>query len=363
MSLHGAAKGVEGLLHSLGSSLEVFSEPGALHRAMSNGKLSLLSLVGEFERTRDESYEKRRFSVTTTQSCLLEFNKQFNSISDILEKLVMKIEGMSLTFEKFHNSCDLEIDDQTAAERADLSVIEKCFHEMNFSNQKLRLSLQDFRTCAETCTQLTKSAISQLEDTYTLSFREVDNALTDFDRQRRRVQVKEQEYSKSLSQTGSNANPSTQFAEFSYIRESDALQAIGSKYLDSLRRAMDNTKFALEQSSMTGWASCNVFFGQLAHLFSELSVSGKHTAASLLGIKNSQKVSRELTEEKRKALQRPPAALHSDPSLHGVGALSNTSATTTPLPITVSYNLSHHATDAPARISASQSVNLDDLFQ
>ena len=59
MSLQGTSRSIEDLLYSLVTSLERFKGVNGLQRLVTTGKLSLLSLFGEFERTRDEVYENR----------------------------------------------------------------------------------------------------------------------------------------------------------------------------------------------------------------------------------------------------------------------------------------------------------------
>ena len=309
MSLQGTSRSIEDLLYSLVTSLERFKGVNGLQRLVTTGKLSLLSLFGEFERTRDEVYEKRSAAVNNTRRCLIQIAYEFDGITGTVRKLMHEMDHLLNTLQNFHRTCDLELDDRSTAEDSDARQLLQDFEQIQEKNNKLRKSLNDFCACTGTCADLTRSAVNQLEEVQTHTSCDVSAALTDFDRQRRRVQVRENEMTNAMNRASSRQDPAVQFAEFNYLKESEALEGHGKRYIDSLAAAMTATTFALEQSSMTGWASSNVFFVQLGLLFQEVAEGSKAIAANLLSIKNSQKVSRQLTDEKREFLQRQRAAM------------------------------------------------------
>ncbi|KPA80640.1 hypothetical protein ABB37_04828 [Leptomonas pyrrhocoris] len=308
MNMQSTSRGIEDLLYNLGSSLERFKGVNGLQRLVTTGKLSLLSLFGEFERTRDEVYEKRSAAVNETRRCLIQIADEFEGITGTAQKLVHKIDHLLNTLVCFHRACDMELDDRSTTDDSDAQQLLRDFAQMQEKNNKLKTSLNDFCTSTSTCADLTRSAVAQLGEMDTSTSYEVSVALTDFDRQRRRVQVRRNEFTNAMSSASSRQDPVVQFAEFNYLKESDALEGYGRRYIDSLAAAMTTTAFALEQSSMTGWASSNVFFVQLGLFFHDMTEGSRSVAVNLLSVKNAQKVSRQLTDEKRTLLQQQRTA-------------------------------------------------------
>ncbi|KPI84691.1 hypothetical protein ABL78_6260 [Leptomonas seymouri] len=390
MNLHSTSRGAEDLLYRLGNSLEKFKGVNGLQRLVTTGKLSLLSLFGEFERTRDEVYEKRSAAVNETRRCLTQIAEEFAGITGTAQTLVSKVDHFLSTLESFHRTCDMELDDHSTAEDSDAQQIIRDIVEMQERNTKLKTSLNDFCITTGTCADLTRSAVAQLEEVNTNTSCGVSIALTDFDRQRRRVQVKENEVISAMSCASSRQDPAVQFAEFSYLKESEALEGYGKRYIDALAAAMTATTFALEQSSMTGWASSNVFFVQLGLFFHELTEGSKAIAANLLSVKNAQKVSRRLTDEKRNILQQRTALGDNDAQGRGdpcsksadvalstmTAAPSATSTSSNASPYPAPMHIDVHGdfpatrarqqflpTSSPGSPAVSKSVDIDELFQ
>lgn len=367
MNLQQTTRGIQDLLYTLGTSLERFRGANGLQHLLTTGKLSLLSLFGVFERTRDEEYKKRSAAVNETRRCLLQFVDDFEGITESTENLVRKIDRLLGTLEQFHRCCDMEVDDRSNVGDSDAPPLGQYFRQIREASSRLKGFLDDFSASKITCVDVTRTAIREIEKVNADMSCNVAAALTDFDRQRRRLQMKENELMHAMSRATSGENPAVRYAELNYVKESEALESLGRKYIDSLGNAMTATHFALEQSSMTGWASSNVFFVQLGQLFSELSAIGKAIAANLLSIKNSQKVSHQLSEEKRRILreQRAAAAAAGVATsnvtylFNGGGGVSPgaSSPLATPSPAGLSARVSS-PTEGPGR----GSVNLDDLF-
>lgn len=383
MSLQNTSRSIEDLLYNLGSSLEKFKGVNGLQRLVTTGKLSLLSLFGEFERTKDEVYERRATAVNETRRCLIQIADEFDGISGTTQKLVSKLDHLFSTLEYFHSTCDMELDDRSTAVDADAQQLLRDLAEMHEKNNQFKKSLHDFCSATSTCADLTRSAVVQLEEVDTSTSYDVSVALTDFDRQRRRVQVKENEVTNAMSKASTRQDPAVQFAEFNYLKESEALEGYGKRYIDSLAAAMAATTFALEQSSMTGWASSNVFFVQLGLFLHEMMEGSKAVAANLLSVKNAQKVSRQLTAEKHHLMQQQRAAVGNSYA-SAVDALQGNPAGGAPPTAAASPRVcppssasvpeqtaaaarpaSHYQDPSPSPSSpaASKSVDLDDLFQ
>ncbi|KAG5497424.1 hypothetical protein JIQ42_03910 [Leishmania sp. Namibia] len=303
MNLHQTSRGIQELLYTLGISLERFKGTNGLQHLVTTSKLSLLSLLGVFERTKDETYQKRATAVSETRRCLLRLVDDFDQVAGSTERLVRKIDRLVGTLEQFHRCCDMEIDDRLSADDPGVRQLGQGFRQICEANSHLKGSLDEFSASRVTCTDLTRSVIVEIERVGAETSCDVAAALAAFDDQRRRVQMKENEVAHAMSRATSGEDPAVRFVEFNYAKELETLDSLGRKYIDSLGNAMTATHFALEQSSMTGWASSNIFFAQLGQLLSEISASGKAIAASLLSIKNAQKVSHQLTEEKQRILQ------------------------------------------------------------
>jgi hypothetical protein len=398
MNLQSASRGIEDLLYSLETSLERFKGVNGLQRLVTTGKLSLLSLFGEFERTRDEVYEKRTTAVNETRRCLIQIADEFDGITATTQKLGRKIDHLLTTLENFHRTCDLELDDRSTADDSDAQQLLRDFVQIQEKNNKLKTSLHDFCTSTSTCADLTRSAVAQLEEVYTNTSCDVSVALTEFDRQRRKVQVRESELTSAMSRASSRQDPAVQFAEFNYLKDSEALEGCGKRYIEALASAMAATTFALEQSSMTGWASSNVFFVQLGLFFHETTEGCRAIASSLLSVKNAQKISRKLTDEKRHLLEQQRGATRDaglqprenlfdemvDAAPPTVAVASHASPTPASSPShqtparVVAHNLfqpvrdEHRSASAPSQPAAlpsacppavSKAVDLDDLFQ
>ncbi|CAC9510167.1 conserved hypothetical protein [Leishmania infantum JPCM5] len=367
MNLQQTTRSVQDLLYTLGTSLERFRGANGLHHLVTTGKLSLLSLFGVFERTRDEEYEKRSAAVNETRRCLLQLVDDFEGITESTEKLARKIDGLLGTLEQFHRCCDMEVDGRANAGDSDAPQVGQYFRQIREASSQLKRFLGDFSASKTTCVDVTRTAIKEIEKVNADTSCNVAAALTDFDRQRRRLQMKENEMMHAMSRATSREDPAVRYAELNCVKESEALESLGRKYIDSLGNAMTATHFALEQSSMTGWASSNVFFVQLGQLFSELSAIGKAIAASLLSIKNSQKVSHQLSEEKRRILREQRAAAAAagvatniETNLFNGGAGVSSGASSllaAPSPADPSARVS-----LPTEGQGRGSVNLDDLF-
>ncbi|CBZ23795.1 conserved hypothetical protein [Leishmania mexicana MHOM/GT/2001/U1103] len=367
MNLQQTTRGIQDLLYTLGTSLERFRGANGLQHLVTTGKLSLLSLFGVFERTRDEEYEKRSAAVNETRRCLLQLVDDFEGITESTAKLVQKVDRLLGTLEQFHCCCDMEVDGRANVSGSDVPQLGQYFRQIREASSQLKGFLDDFSTSKTTCVDVTRTAIKEIEKVNTDTSCNVAAALTDFDRQRRRLQMRESEMMHAMSRSTSREDPAVRYAELNCVKESEALESLGRKYIDSLGNAMTATHFALEQSSMTGWASSNVFFVQLGQLFSELSTTGKAIAAHLLSIKNSQKVSHQLSEEKRRILQEQRAAAtaagvatNTETDLFSGGADVSPGASfplVTSSPAGPSARVSS-PTEGPGR----GSVNLDDLF-
>ncbi|GET90524.1 hypothetical protein, conserved [Leishmania tarentolae] len=367
MNLQQTTRGVQHLLYTLGASLGRFRGENGLQHLVSTGKLSLLSLFGVFERTRDEEYEKRSIAVSETRRCLLQLVDDFEEISGETEKLMGKIHRLLGTLEQFHRCCDMEVNDRANASDSYLPQLEKYFRHIQESGSQLRGFVEDFSASKTTCVDLTRTAIKEIEKVDADTSCDVAAALADFDRQRRRLQVKENEVLHAMSGATSREDPAVRYAELNCMKEAEALESFGRKYIDSLGNAMMATHFALEQSSMTGWASCNVFFVQLGQLFSEMSASGKAIAENLMSIKNSQKVSHQLSEEKRRILQEQrgtatEAGVETSTSINSFSGDTNAlPAASSPL-ATPSLAIPSVEVRLPTEEPGSGPVNLDDLF-
>ncbi|KAG5473885.1 hypothetical protein LSCM1_04520 [Leishmania martiniquensis] len=303
MSLHQPSRGIQELLYTLGTSLERFKSIDGLQHLVKTGKLSLLSLLGLFERTKDEVYERRATALSETRRCLLQLVSDLEEVADSSDKLARKINRLIDTLEHFHRCCDMEIDDRIGSEDPNVQQLRQDFRQIREANSQLKSSLEDFSASRVTCTDMTRSAITEIEKVSAETASDVAAALADFDDQCRRVQMKENEVAHVMSRATSREDPAVHFAEFSYVKELELLDSLDRKYIDSLGNAMKATHFTLEQPSMTGWVSSNVFFAQLGHLLGDISASGKTIAVCLLSIKNAQKVSHQLTEEKQRILQ------------------------------------------------------------
>ncbi|CAJ1029906.1 hypothetical protein, conserved [Leishmania lindenbergi] len=379
MNLQQASRSIHEMLYTLGTSLDRFRGANGLQHLANTGRLSLLSLFGMFERTRDENYEKRSSAICETRRCLLQLVDDFEGIAGTTEKLMQGINRLLVTLEQFHRCCDIEIDDRINVDDSAINQLEQCFQQIREANSRLKGSLEDFSTSKATCVDITRNVIMEVEKVNTDTSRNVAAALTDFDHQRRRVQMKENEMAQAMSRT-SREDPAVRFAELNYVKESELLEGLGRKYIDSLGNAMKATHFVLEQSSMTGWASSNVFFVQLGQLFSEMSASAKAIAANLLFIKNSQKVSHQLTEEKRRILQEQRATstaavaatvTTTRPFTEGASAspgasspYSCTNDSLVPSPLATASQLGPSAKESSLTEGLERrSVNIDDLFQ
>ncbi|KAG5490321.1 hypothetical protein JKF63_00441 [Porcisia hertigi] len=363
MNLQQASRGIEEWVHTLGVSLNRFKGASGLQRLVTTGELSLLSLFGEFERTRDENYEKRSEAVSETRQCLLQLADDFDGVAKATEKLISRMNLLLGTLERFHRCCDTEVDDCLDANDPDFQQQERDFQQIRGAISQLKRSFESFNASKDTCTALTRAAITQMEDASAATSCDVAAALTDFDRQRRRVEVKGKQVGRATSSATSREDSTVQLAEFNYLRESQALEGLGRKYIDSLGNAMKETHFALEMSSMTGWASSNVFFAHLGQLFNEMSESGKAIAANLLSIKNSQKVSHKLTEEKRRRLRGQRAAATAttatNPFGEDAGASSRVSSPLVIPPQLAPSTTTRSSTDG----LGCRSVDLDSLFE
>lgn len=287
------------MFFSLNSTLQKFKGDDGLQRLFSAGKLSLYSLMGDFQQTKDELFERRTSCVLNTRRCLRQLDEQFDGIVRTTDKLVTQISGVFATLESFHHHCDLELEYETETYQEDTQQFDRCFASVKEAERKMRQAMGEFSSANMTCKSLNAGAVTQLEGVDAASITEVGRAQMELDLHRRKVQVLEADMAKLQSRQGMVNEGDFVAAQMGLQRETDELQVVGDSYVETLRRAMQSTSFALEQTSMTGWSCCNVFFVQLSTMLNELRDNTAGAASIFSTIKNSQNVSKRITQEKR----------------------------------------------------------------
>lgn len=306
MALRKTTKSVDELLYSLGTSLQQFKGQNGLQRFINAGKLSLLSFVGDFEETHDQLFTKRTDSLSNTRRCLLTLNDLFEDVTRYATKMAGKVEQITKTLDQFHECCDLELDNPEYAENSGNAVGEEKLREMAKLSAEMNRALNEFCSSASTCESLNASTVAQLERVDKETSGSVGKAQTDFDAQRRRTQLKEDDVNRLRSGGNYPGREVLRLAEFGLQRENEALQVVGDEYFISLQEAMTSTSFSLEQTCMATWASSNVFFVQFGTFLKEFETRIHATGKLLIDIKNSQHVSKQIGVERAARL----AALH-----------------------------------------------------
>lgn len=352
MTFLGASRSVEDFLCNLSSSMQEFKANDGFHRLVGTGKLSLLTLIGDFKQTKDTLFERRTFCVGNTRRCLLEVSELFDGISQTAEKLVVKVAKLVEALNRFHEFCDMELERQ---EEAQQSNVDTKFAEMRKVNLQMRKALDDFQSSRITCSGLTSAALEQLTESESAASRLVNKAQVEFDLLRRKVQGKEANALQHQSPGSQTHVAPTSFSEFNLSCESAQLQRAGDGYIAALREAMSNTSFALEQTLMTTWAAANVFLLQLTSFFDEFRNGTKKVADTLLVVKNSQTVSKKLSFEKQIQMKNQ-SPLRAATAVGNPRILSSSHLDHLLISNTVPYN----PTSIP---ESTQKIDIDELFR
>ncbi|EPY40910.1 hypothetical protein AGDE_03016, partial [Angomonas deanei] len=236
---------MENLLYSLGVSLEQFKGENGFQHLLQKSKLSLLSFVGEFDRTRDVIFEKRSQSVEKTRKYVLQLDQEFSDVTQTIDKLSNQVTNIFKIMRKFHQYCDSEIEirNDSAPDSAP-SDFSRYFNEIEALNASLRGAARDFLSTGETVKRLNQGAINQIELLHTAAKKSVALKQTELDTLRRKVQVKQAELSKYSPYHGEYANCERELN----IASAD-LEVVGDLYLRELRNAMESTQYALEQTA------------------------------------------------------------------------------------------------------------------
>eukprot|EP00796_Vickermania_ingenoplastis_P002312 gene2312-1449_t len=291
---------MDSVLYSLKASLQRFRGERGFQRLLDAGRLTILSFLGEFEASQDAVFSKRAEAVMKTRQCLLDLNELFDTVDTINGTLVETFSRIIQTLEGFHKCCDVEAITRTEeAMMNERGEFEAKFQELRQQNAKLKESFLEFSTLKLTPKRMNHSAMEQVEQTFLDASRAVGASQTDLDVHRRRVQVREADLRRA--QVSGDALETT-IATRRLQEATRILEQAGTRHMDVVRRSMDNTKYALEQTSMASWSSSNVFFVQLGTLFNGFGESTKAIANTCCLIKNMQAVSKKISEEKGQAL-------------------------------------------------------------
>lgn len=282
------------VLYSLKASLQKFTGEGGFKRLLDSSRLTLLSFLGEFESSQDEVFGKRRDAVMKTRQCLLDLNHHFDTVDEIGNTLIQTFSKIIATLNEFHKYCDKMGNDET-----DEFVLK--FNDLRNQNAQLKKLYHEFSMLKVTPKRMNSSAVDTLESSFLEASRLVGSSQTGVDVHRRKVQVRQSELNRARN------SGDTEAVEVATARLSQAcntLESVGANHFEVVKKAMETTHFALEQTSMSSWSSSNVFFSQLGDLFSGLCVSTKAIANICCLIKNMQTVSKKISEEKGQALEK-----------------------------------------------------------
>ncbi|EPY33245.1 hypothetical protein STCU_00534 [Strigomonas culicis] len=291
---------IDDLVFNLSSALGQFKGDNGVGRLLTAGKLSLLSLMGEFDKTNDALFERRSNSVQNTRRCLVRLNEEFSSVLKHMDKVVSKVDSIVSIMHEFHESCDLEILSENANQQRDEGLrFKNLFADLDKVNATVQKIFADFHSNQTTCVQMNANSVQELGAIHNEVNTDVKRKQTDFDMLRRRVQVKQSEFER-LRASGQPHNAAVQNAEATLREAAADVEVIGDSYLLEIQKGMDATRFALEQTTMSGWASINVFFVQLTTFMKDMSESTASIGNIAKVIKNEQQVSKELGEEKRR---------------------------------------------------------------
>ncbi|KEG14635.1 hypothetical protein DQ04_00371210 [Trypanosoma grayi] len=285
---------VEHVLHDVSVSLRQFQGPNGLRCLLEHGKLSILSVLGEFQKTSDEVYSDRMKVVSQTRAALMRLTDQFEMVGKTVESLIFQLDEVFSDLQQFMEVCERHLESKSPSVNG-----EEEFSSIQLVGSNLRTLANDL-TCniKVNCCGIQSASLGQLEETYADVMYEVGRAQTSFDGQRRKAQVCENELKKARSGAQSDR---VEVAEGKFQRSLEALQKSGDQYNGILQRSMDKTSFVLEQVSMSTWDASNVFFLQLSTFFKDAVKGFDQVADTLLSVKNGRGVSKRINSEKRAA--------------------------------------------------------------
>ncbi|KAF8276429.1 hypothetical protein TcBrA4_0129940 [Trypanosoma cruzi] len=285
---------VENVLHDFSTFLRQFQGSNGLRCFLDQGKLSLLSAMGEFKQSSDEIYDRRMKVLSQTRVSLMKLSDHFDAVGNAIETLFAQLDGLLSELHNFKEICEnhLEMATETFSEQAE-------FISINSLKVKLRALSQELTSSIRTnCCGIQSSSIEQLDKAYLDVKCEVSRTQTAFDVWRRDAEVCE---SKLLKSRSGSSHDQVRELEFKLRRLLERLHESGDKYHEALQGSMNKTSFLLEQVSMATWAACNVFFLHLSVFFKDAMNGFELVASALSSVKNNRSVSRRINLEKQAA--------------------------------------------------------------
>ncbi|RNF26529.1 uncharacterized protein Tco025E_01302 [Trypanosoma conorhini] len=293
-SLRSSTREVENILHDVGASLRKFQGSKGLRCLLDQGKLSLLSAMGEFKQSSDAIYDTRMKVVSQTRVTILKLSDCFDAVGKTVETLFLQLGELLSELHQFKEICEnhLEMTNEVPSEDTGFSDINSM--RIEFAALSRELS-NDIRI---NCCGIQSSSLEQIDKVYMDAKFGVGRAQTAFDATRRKAQVCEAEL---LATRSSGSADQVKQMEFKLHSLLERLHESGDQYQEALQGSMKNTSFILEQVSMATWAAANVFFLQLGTFFKDVMSRCDVLAGALSSVKNNRGVSRKINLEKQSA--------------------------------------------------------------
>ncbi|ESL10124.1 hypothetical protein TRSC58_02147 [Trypanosoma rangeli SC58] len=293
-SLRPHTRYVESILHDVGASLRQFQGSKGLRCLFDQGKLSVLSAMGEFKQSSDAIFDTRMKVVSQTRVSVLKLSDYFAAVGKTVEILFLQIDDLLSELYHFKEICEnhLEMTNECASEDAGFSSINSMKIKLSALSREL---VGDIKT---NCCGIQASSLNQIDKIYMDAKCEVGRAQTAFDVDRRNAQVCEEELFATRSKGSHNQMKQIE-SKLHYMLE--RLHESGNQYHDTLRHSMKKTSFLLEQISMATWSAANVFFLQLGTFFKDALSGCEVLVGAFSLVKNNRGVSRRINLEKQAA--------------------------------------------------------------
>ncbi|RNE97801.1 hypothetical protein TraAM80_09134 [Trypanosoma rangeli] len=300
-SLRPRTRYVESILHDVGASLRQFQGSNGLRCLFDQGKLSLLSAMGEFKQSSDAIFDTRMKVVSQTRVSILKLSDYYAAVGKTVETLFLQIDDLLSELYHFKEICEnhLEMTNECASEDAGFGSINSMKIKLGALSREL---VSDIRT---NCCGIQASSLEQIDKIYMSAKCDVGRAQTAFDVKRRNAQVYEEELFVTRSKGSQNQVKQMEFKLHSLL---ERLHESGNQYHDALRDNMKKTSFLLEQTSMTTWSAANVFFLQLGTFFKDAMSGFEVLVGAFSSVKNNLDVSRRINLEKQAAAASAVAA-------------------------------------------------------
>lgn len=307
-----------------------------LQDVVQRGKLVALDAMGVMSVSNaGPLYQHRVKGLVKTRRLLESIDEEFHRLVADAAALGQRFDKLCRLLNQFRWCCDSHIaisreDEESLAQRDKDNDFVDVASELNSASQVPPTSKEDARvlqfqdnmrrmiaelqeTVELNCGGICKTAIRSLDQAHLEVVRQVTAAQTALDLQRRKVQNGNDGLKKLRDEVKkmpeAHAQKSLRVMQLEQMEASHSVkveeeQQLRSEFDQTVRSGLSSLHYALEQSSMSTWSVYNIFFAQMNHFFVDAGNEASEVAKAFAALKNSQGVSKRISEEKRQMLEK-----------------------------------------------------------